>query len=434
MKDYSKYDTSKCDRFDYLIATGCGTVAGLIDSFFVGDPLSSKLGKGIDNISDEFVKKAAKFFWNNDTRSLGRPKNSPESLEQCISYLEQAFPVNYDARYSADLNVVDGQLSGLRPSNHHLMSLSHSPDLIGLIFSIIDQLSGCATFVDNGKIIRVVPKKTSGAIPYLQGSNLISMLFCGFVNWVGHLLSDFVGSSSTRKTGKKNRGSGIAIPFYEMFLLCDFGNFDGNTLAKSMIQVFEKGYDARFAITMSIPVIINDLLIKVLWMVRRLFQFKMPIADCIPNETHQSLRVMLLIGNGILCVIDGVDAVMRSKGNFVNFCLHINIIAWYRMIKLAFREICIRNKLGMEYLNYQFTLINSMLDDHLKSLEQIDIEGMEREIEDFKSINLDLNELSSNKEIADYLYATIRSRNLDLPFSNHNEFVEFMNNDDDLII
>lgn len=88
----------------------------------------------------------------------------------------------------------------------------------------------------------------------------------------------------------------------------------------------------------------------------------------------------------------------------------------------------------MEYLNYQFTLINSMLDDHLKSLEQIDIEGMEREIEDFKSINLDLNELSSNKEIADYLYATIRSRNLDLPFSNHNEFVEFMNNDDDLII
>lgn len=125
---------------------------------------------------------------------------------------------------------------------------------------------------------------------------------------------------------------------------------------------------------------------------------------------------------------------MRSKGNFVNFCLHINIIAWYRMIKLAFREICIRNKLGMEYLNYQFTLINSMLDDHLKSLEQIDIEGMEREIEDFKSINLDLNELSSNKEIADYLYATIRSRNLDLPFSNHNEFVEFMNNDDDLII
>ena len=25
-----------CDKYDYLIATGCGAVAGLVDSFFVG--------------------------------------------------------------------------------------------------------------------------------------------------------------------------------------------------------------------------------------------------------------------------------------------------------------------------------------------------------------------------------------------------------------
>lgn len=78
-------------------------------------------------------------------------------MEECISYLEQAFPVNYDARYAKDLVVEDGVLSGMRPLNHHLLSLAHSPDPIGLIFSIIDQFMGYATFIDKGKIIHVLP-------------------------------------------------------------------------------------------------------------------------------------------------------------------------------------------------------------------------------------------------------------------------------------
>ncbi len=340
-----EWRTAKCDKYDYLIAAFCGGAAGLVDVFFVGDPASSLLGGSVDKAADGFVKKAAQFFWKNDTRASGRPKKMPESLVQCISYLEQAFPVNYDARYAADLAVEEGVLEGMRPLNHHLLSLAHSPDVIGMIFSIIDQYMGYASFVDNGSIIHAVPKKLSGAIPYLQGTNLPSMIFCGFVNWIGHLMSDLAGSSSTRQPGKTGRGAGLPIPFYELFLACDFGDLDGKTLSETMISVFENGYDARFGLTMAIPVLIEELMIRVLWMIRQKFMRKKSWSESLPSAKHADLRIMLLVGNATLCAIDGADAAVRgfaSGGNVVVFICHLNLVGWARLVTLVLKELVIR--------------------------------------------------------------------------------------------
>lgn len=339
--DWSK---AKCDKYDYMIAAFCGGASGLIDVFFVGDPLTSILGKQVDKAADGFVKKAAQFFWKNDQRNSEKNKKMPQSLEQCISYLERAFPVNYDARYASDLVVEDGVLSGMRSLNHHLLSLAHSPDPIGLIFSIIDQFMGYATFVDKGRIIHAVPQKTSGAIPYMQGTDLVSMLFCGFVNWIGHLLSDLVGASSTRRAGKIGRGAGIPIPFYELFLFCDFGDIDGKTLSETMISVFEEGYDLRFGATMAIPVIMNELMIKVIWMIRQKFIRKKTWKESIPTGKHADLRIMLIVGNGTLCLVDGADAAVHGiiEGNIISFICHLNLVGWTRLIMLVLKELCIR--------------------------------------------------------------------------------------------
>lgn len=35
------WSNAKCDKYDYRIAAFCGGIAGLIDVFFVGDPLRS---------------------------------------------------------------------------------------------------------------------------------------------------------------------------------------------------------------------------------------------------------------------------------------------------------------------------------------------------------------------------------------------------------
>ena len=121
---------AKCDKYDYIIAASCGVLAGLVDVFFVGVPGKSVLQGTVDKGADELVKKAAQNFYRFDKRTTGKPRNMPISLEQCIGYLEQAFPVPYDARYAKDLNVGEGVLNDMWPGNHHLLSLSHSPDVM----------------------------------------------------------------------------------------------------------------------------------------------------------------------------------------------------------------------------------------------------------------------------------------------------------------
>lgn len=367
---------AKCDKYDYMIAAFCGATAGLIDVFFVGDPLTSVLGKQVDKVADGFVQKAAQFFWKTDQRTTGKSKKMPQTLDQCISYLEQAFPVNYDARYAKDLIVEDGVLEGMRPINHHLLSLAHSPDPIGLLFSIINQFMGYATFVDKGKIIHTVPKKTSGVIPYIQGTDFPSMLFCGFVNWIGHLLSDLVGSSSTRREGKTGRGAGIPMPFYELFQFCDFGDLDGKTFSETMISVFEEGYDARFGATMAIPVIMNELMIKVIWIIRQKFIRKKTWKESIPTSKHADLRIMLIVGDATLCLVDGADAAAHGivEGNMITFICHLNLVGWTRLIMLVLKELCIR---------YGSVVIESIDQFVNKILEDIQLPIERKKIQDF---------------------------------------------------
>jgi len=378
-----EWKNAKCDKYDYMIAAFCGGAAGLVDVFFVGDPLTSVLGKQVDKVADGFVKKAAQFFWKNDQRTTGKSKKMPQTLEQCISYLEQAFPVNYDARYAKDLVVEEGVLSGMRPANHHLLSLAHSPDPIGLIFSIIDQFMGYATFVDKGKIIHVVPKKTSGAIPYMQGTNLPSMLFCGFVNWIGHLISDLAGSSSTRREGKTGRGAGIPMPFYELFLACDFGDIDGKTLSETMIDVFEQGYDARFGATMAIPVVMNELMIKSIWMIRQKFMRRKTWKESFPTNKHADLRVMIIVGDATLCLVDGVDAAAHGiiEGNVVSFICHLNLVGWTRLVLLVLKELRIRY--GAVVLEEIDAFVNKVLENVQTPAEKERILGFCKRLDEY---------------------------------------------------
>lgn len=344
-----EWSKDKCDKYDYMISVFCGFTAGIIDVLFVGAPGKSKLGMLTDKGADEMVKKIANMLWNGDGRSnlSGKPRTAPDTLEKSIAYLEQAFPVNYDARYAPDLLNANGALSSMTPKNHHLLSLAHSPDIIGLLFSILDQFTGAASFISHGKLIRLYPMKDArnNKVTYMQGTNFESKIFCGICNWLGHLASDLCGSSSTRRIGKTGRGAGLPIPFYELFLLMDFGNFDGNSFAELAIKVFEDGYDFRYGAAMSIPVLITELSIKLLWSFKRHFYLKKSWKECIPTEKHADLRMMLIVGDATLCIIDGVDAGIRtvvSGANPITFMLHMNLIAWSRLILLVFRELRIR--------------------------------------------------------------------------------------------
>ncbi|WP_410476933.1 hypothetical protein [Ligilactobacillus salivarius] len=121
--------------------------------------------------------------------------------------------------------------------NHHMMSLGHSPDVIGLFFSILNQFTSTATFVTGEKLI-TINKETFE----LVGGNFIAKVFSGIANWFGHIMSDIAGSSGSR--GNVGRGSGVVMPFYELFGLCNFGKFnvrkDRQDLAKLQLELFRK--------------------------------------------------------------------------------------------------------------------------------------------------------------------------------------------------
>jgi len=243
----------------------------------VGSPADSKLQNWTDSQVDKAVMNFSKLCgWNPKESQAGNVKSA-------IGFLEKKFPVNYDHKHSGDV----GNLFKMSPSNHHMKSLSHSPDIVGLFFSILNQFTSTSSFLNNGQLITIQSETFE-----LQGNDFVSKLFCGIANWFGHIMSDIAGSS-----GATGRGSGVVIPFYELFQVCDFGSFQvgkhRNTLATVATKVFEEGYDARFGLTMSIPVVLCDLSIKLIWALKHYFYHKRPLAECIPTKRHDDLRIML---------------------------------------------------------------------------------------------------------------------------------------------
>lgn len=368
-------EKDKCDKYDYLIAVACGAIGGMIDIFLVGAPGDSKLGNWTDSQVDNAVKGFAKITgWN--------PRaGQEENVASAIGFLEKKFKVNYDQRHTADV----GNLFQMSTKNHHMMSLAHSPDIVGLFFSLLNQFTSTSTFIANGQLIMIESDTFE-----LQGGSFIAKLFCGIVNWFGHIMSDIAGSSGSR--GGAGRGSGVVIPFYELFQFCKFGRFqvgqDRQDLATIAMRAFQQGYDFRFGLATAIPVIITDLSIRLIWSFRRHFQYAMPINECVPTQAHDSLRVMLLFGNGTLCVMNGIDAGIRSGGNFLTFFMRLNLIAWFRFVTLVLKEVCIRIGLSSALQRQidAFKRINEALLLYLHELEEIDIEAFKKETEQYKQI------------------------------------------------
>ncbi|MDY4840563.1 MAG: hypothetical protein SO160_13680 [Lachnospiraceae bacterium] len=333
-----QWSNDKCDKYDYMIAVSCGALAGLIDIFFVGGATTktaelSRLGRWSDATTDEIVKKIAKALgWN--------PRPGKENnMSSAISYLEKKFPVPYEHTSTKE---VGGNFQ-MSAKNHHFKSLAHSPDPIGMLFSILDQFTNSGSFLSDGKLIRI---SAEGRGFELQGTNFISKIFCGFCNWIGHLLSDVAGSNGSRAVGNVGRGTGLPIPFMELFLVCNFGKFqigdDRQTLADLMTRAFQEGYDLRHGGAMAIPVILEEAMIRVLWAIKRKFYHHREWKDCVPTEKHADLRMMLLVGNATMCLFDGTHAAIKSSGNALKFVLHMNLIAWARLIVLVFKELKIR--------------------------------------------------------------------------------------------
>ena len=398
-----------CDKYDYLISVACGAAAGLIDVFLVDAPGNkSILQSWSDTQIDHLVERFAKLNgW------------SGKGIDSAIQWLEGSLPINYDQRYGADVN---GAFA-MSTRNHHLKSLAHSPDPIGLFFSILDQFQGKASFIADGQLIRFDTETLE-----LKGNTFHAKLFCGFCNWIGHIMSDIAGSHTTRSGD--GRGSGIAIPFYELFLFLDVGDFqidsERRTLADVMIRTFENGYDVRFGIAASLPVLLTDLFIRAIWAIKQHYYHHEAWKNCIPNDTHADLRCMLIVGNCTLCLFDGAGALIRSGGNPVSFILHLNLIAWFKLVLMIFKEILIRYDFTYEDLKAHIQYVNQVLDDYLTRLRHIDYVTYKAELDSLHSIQAILEDNHAGTE---QIYRYLSDHGVKMQFHSFEEFDQKMQDD-----
>lgn len=397
----------KCDKYDYLTAVGCGVIGGVVDIFLVGAPGDSVLGKWTDEQTDKVVAAfAKKMGW--------KPKAGGEgNVNGAIGFLERKFRVNYDQRKTSDVK----DMFNIAPKTHHMMSLAHSPDIVGLFFSVLNQFTSTSSFIADGGLITIRSDTFE-----LQGGNFLMKIMCGIANWIGHLLSDVAGSS-----GAHGRGTGIVMPFYELFGLCKFGSFgsEQKDLSEIAMQVFTSGYDFRFGMALGIPVAVTELSIRLIWAIRRKFQMNLPLKECIPTARHDSLRMMLLIGQGTLCVMDIADAGIRSGGNWLAFFTRLNLVAWCRLVWLVLQEVLRKVGIsgGAEDSIAALQRVKLAAQEYFEELEKIDMERFREETAAFQSLPHSLADLNE-KDMNTVILKTFESLGINRPWEG--DFDDFM--------
>jgi len=336
--------TPNCDKTDYILASSSGALCGMMDIFLVEKPGDSQL---VD-ISDKWFENRIMDF----AKLCGWDYKSNDSLTSAIKHLEKKFKIPYNQTGAGD---AAGFVFDLNPRNHHFKSMAHNLSLLGLFFSIFDQFANTSHFISSGELISLQEADNNFE---LRGNNFSSKLFCGFVNWFGHLISDMSGSSASR-----GRGMGIPSPFWtwtndiiamKRKLNINTLDFD-KSLNELALQIYSNGYDLRFEATKAIPVFVNELLVRLIYSVRRLFIFFMQTPKDDRSFKHMwefsqpfsnaSVKRMLTVAHGTFCLIDVGDAVAHgfiSGGgsfNVADFFLRLNIVGIGRFSISLYGEI-----------------------------------------------------------------------------------------------
>lgn len=387
-----------CDKLDYALAASSGVLCGIIDIFLVGKPGESPAGDVTDkwfvNRTTDFAKLCG---WD------GKENDSPSSA---IGFLEKKFKIPYDQRGAGDAGSI---VFDLNPSNHHFKSLGHNPTLLGLFFSILDQFTNQSHFVSGGELISL--QNADGKFE-LRGSNVPEKLFCGFVNWFGHLISDISGSSSS-----KGRGMGIPSPFWawtndiiaiKRKLNIPVSQFD-NTINELALSIYKEGYDIRFQATQVIPVFINEIIVRLVYAIRRLVKYFVTTGKeersasamwiaCEPFS-NPTVKRMLTIAHGTFCMMDLGDATIRAfitgvgTFNVKEFFLRLNIVGVGRFTISLYGEakqfgVIRKAESEAQFARREITIVENYLNGLSLLSELYDDKDLVDFIDDFKNSDM----------------------------------------------
>lgn len=343
--------TNHADGLDYTVAVVSGIIAGLIDSFWVGEFSLDRANDWGNEKTNNFVIKIAQ-----------KQGYQGDDLAGAIQFLEEKFPIVADK----STNDFGGGLQ------HHLRDFSHHPTPIGLMFSLLTQFTNKVYGTDVAGIFKVVDVKKADLI--LIGKNIPEKITFGVVNWFFHIVSDIAGSSSSVIEGKL--GTGLPGPIVsllkELSALPIFKNmnkngykefsvwisklFNGTLLGKKdengkIIEAVKFDFRTEIGIAhelgrQAVPVVVNECIVRGFYFIRRLcLEIKnneiksfsdlknINWKNTLPFKNRTIVR-MLTIATGTFTAVDmadaGIRAVIKSGGfnaaTLGNFVLNVNFV------------------------------------------------------------------------------------------------------------
>ncbi len=432
--------TSRANRAGYALAIGCGVLAGVVDSLFVGEEsiLSADLKLADDQVK-EFVQSYAK--------ENGYTGNT---LPGAVGKLEKRFEVDQDA-------VWQGKGIGVNAKNHHLADFAHHPTPVGLASAIVVQFLRIGTFVNHKGEWHIIPlgkgesfadaeiflaagavitgvmtwlvhvaeskadedeektpmavrglARAAAAIPVIAGGiPLLKELAKVSENWFGHLVSDMAGS-------RKTAGKGMGIPGVFISLMYEFSSIPGVNLTGFADYVDwlyeEQKLDLRHELPMykalgrqAVPVLLNEVLVRTCCFVSQLVKElkrggslgRVDWSRVIPFGNRTAER-MVTVASMTFTLADTADAAFRaaleSGGNWVmfagNFVARYNYVGAGRAAVAVIREISGEKK-ETQLLREKLALVESRTENAMRLLQDYKAE-LERRLSDFLAEDLEL--------------------------------------------
>lgn len=328
--------TNDADKLDNSIAIASGLLCGLIDSFFVGS-FSFDEGMNIskEKIEEKITNLAKKHGWEGLKRGESKGQYP---LNGAIAFLEKKFKMPSDP--------LEQHFGGSR--QHHLRDFAHHHSPIGLLFSILTQFTGRAYGTDTNGVFKSVEVPDE-----MIGTDLKRKWAIAVTDWALHLVSDMHGSSSSPGAGAGIPGPIVsllkaisALPIWgtkphiegekpdpNWLSLFTAKLYNGTLLAQKdengkliPVKIDLRGEKAIWQQMgkQSVPVIINDVLVRVFYFIRRLYLAlkendihsweditKLNWRKIVPVN-NRTINHMMLVASGTFVAVDLGDAAIRG--------------------------------------------------------------------------------------------------------------------------
>lgn len=266
------------DSWDYAISGGVGLFCAILDILFVQKPLkpTAKYSQKVNGVFNQWTQTAIDHL-------------IPPELSKI---LEKSFKIGgADSRLSQDFICTISDK--VNPINHRFKSLNHDP-VLACFIGALDVMNGTCTIVDNGTIkVLNTTRGASGEYTFFEALGMM----------LGHLASDFNAPSA-----KGNRGMGIPAPLMGLFGTLKGVKVGDQDLANLAEYMYVNGYDARHFVTMSIPVLINEVLVRVLYIAKEIQHnnrnFFDAFKETLPFNLSPRFRMLLNISYGTMVAIN----------------------------------------------------------------------------------------------------------------------------------